>query len=466
MRKNRKTGKTRQGIALVIVLIFITIFSSLSVCMFSMSTNNIIAVNNVHQSTAARTCAESGLETIRYYAGKITLAGTTNESDLFDAFAASLQSDLYGIFNVAYDESSQLLTLGSSQNLISLSSTSAQGFYAEITPDGTDGVTIRVTGTSNAIERTIQIGYSYTQKHASVFDYGVATKGPILLQSLSLGGLNAANESNIYIESLETTAALDIQNAQIAGDVDIANAWASVTLSGGQSSIGGESGASAVENHVETDTPVAEFPVPNPTAFEQYVDGVTINSSTDNNFFKQNAVLENVRIAANTDPKFTGNVQIVGVLYIESPNVVDFGGNCDITGIIVAEGDYTDNSGDNVLSFRGNVSSQSVAALPADDARYDSLRKETGTFLLAPGFAVSFGGSFDTLNGCIVANGIVFFGSAGGEIGGSILNYSDEEMQLRGGDLLFNRLGIEDTPAGFIPDIEMQYNPATYDEIL
>ncbi len=465
MRKNRQIRNKQSGIALVIVLIFITIFSSLSVCMFSMSANNIIAVENVHQSSAARSCAESGLETIRYYASKVTLPGTTDESERFDAFAASMQTHLNGIFNVSYDAGAQLLTIGSSQNLIRLSDVSSQGFYAKITPDGTDGITIHATGTSEAIKRTIAVGFSYGQKYASVFDYGVATKGPILLKSLSLAGVNAAGESNVYIESLDTTAALDIQNAQLAGDVSIANPYASVSMSGGQSSIGGETGVTAVENHVETGVPVTEFPVPDPTIFEQYVDGVTINSSTDKNFFKQNEVLENVRIAANTDPKFTGHVQIVGVLYIESPNVVDFGGNCDITGVIVAEGDYADNSGDNVLSFRGNVSSESVAALP-EEARYDGLREETGTCILAPGFALSFGGSFDTLNGCIVANGVVFFGSAGGEIGGSILNYSDEEMQLTGGDITFNRSGILDTPAGFIPDIEMQYEPATYEEVL
>ena len=86
MLKNTKQNK-QKGIALVMALIFVTVFSTLSVAMFSLSTNNIIGVKNSHDAGAARACAESGLEMIRYYVSRITLSGVTDERQLFDESA-------------------------------------------------------------------------------------------------------------------------------------------------------------------------------------------------------------------------------------------------------------------------------------------------------------------------------------------------------------------------------------------
>jgi hypothetical protein len=85
---------------------------------------------------------------------------------------------------------------------------------------------------------------------------------------------------------------------------------------------------------------------------------------------------------------------------------------------------------------------------------------------MAPGFGLSFGGSFDALCGAIAGNGIEFHGNAGGVINGSVINYSDEEMTLTGNsDLYFNRSGITEAPAGFVPEIILEYDPDSYSEI-
>jgi len=78
------------------------------------------------------------------------------------------------------------------------------------------------------------------------------------------------------------------------------------------------------------------------------------------------------------------------------------------------------------------------------------LRDETGTFIIAPGFSLSFGGAFATINGAIAANGIQFYGNAGGTIDGPVLNYSDTPMELSGNsDLFVNRSNTAQIPAGF-----------------
>lgn len=462
---NKKAKMTRKGIALVAALLFVIIFSAISVGMFTLSTNNVVVAKNLHTANDARAAAESGLEVIRHYMSQVEISGLTPESARYSALLFSLYSSVDNTLPYTFNEDLGVFTLGSADAPITLSSTTNRGFTAEITPDGVNGVNICVTGQSGEFERTIYCNFTYGVRQNSVFDYGVATKGPLSLGNLLLDGVNVSVEADVYIESLFTTSALDIQNAQIAGDVSIVNPDAVVTMSGGQSSIGGETGQAAIDNHVEVGVESTEFPMPNPTYFEQYVNGVTIDSSTDSSFYKTNAVLENVRIAAGTNPKFTADTHINGILYIESPNVVEFGGNCNVNGLIIAEGDYDDNSGVNKIDFQGTVSSQSVATLPTGGI-YDGLQGETGTFLLAPGFAVSFGGNFDILNGCIAANGVRFYGHAGGEIGGSIVNYSDTPMDLSGSDLLFNRSGIEDLPAGFIPEIVIHYDPESYEEIL
>ena len=121
-------------------------------------------------------------------------------------------------------------------------------------------------------------------------------------------------------------------------------------------------------------------------------------------------------------------------------------------------------TGVNQINITGNVSSRSVSNLP-DLPQFADIRTQTGTFILAPGFSASFGGNFDTISGAIAANGIEFFGNAGGTINGSVINYSDEEMTLTGNaDLYFNRSGTAEIPAGFIPEIILTYVPSSYTE--
>ena len=125
-----------------------------------------------------------------------------------------------------------------------------------------------------------------------------------------------------------------------------------------------------------------------------------------------------------------------------------------------------DNSGTNQIIFLGTVDSYPVTDLPIE-SQFEQLRDETGTFLMAPGFSASFGGNFDTLNGAIAANGIEFFGDAGGTIEGSVINYSDAPMTLSGNsDLFFNRSGTDQMPAGFGPEIILYYVADSYSEVV
>ena len=253
------------------------------------------------------------------------------------------------------------------------------------------------------MQRNLTAEFTFGVRNDSVFNYGVATKGPLNLNgNVGVVGATMAVEADVYIESDSNINALTIiGNSQIAGDVKITNPNAVVTLQGGNAGIGGETGHDAVDNHVQTGVPPTQFPYPNAASFQHYATGEVINSLTD---LSHARTFENAKVAAGTNPTFN-NVTLVGILYVEAPNVVTFGGSVDITGLIVAQGSWTDNSGANKMIFQGNVTSRGVTELPAD-SQFDGLRDETGTFIMAPGFSLSFGGNFGTVNGAIAGNGV------------------------------------------------------------
>jgi hypothetical protein len=273
-----------------------------------------------------------------------------------------------------------------------------------------------------------------------------------------MNGANVALDAGVYIETDDANALSIIGNSSVAGDVSITHPDGIVDLQGGQASIGGETGQAAIDNHVTTGVPPTEFPVPDPVYFEHYVQ----------NTYDPNLPLteyENVRIPAGTNPTFPA-ITLRGVVFIETPNIVTFSGNTTITGVIVGNGDLADNSGTNQIIFLGTVDSNPVTDLPIEP-QFEQLRDERGTFLMAPGFSASFGGDFETLNGAIAANGIEFWGNAGGTINGSVINYSSTPMTVSGNtDLFFNRSGTDQMPAGFGPEIILYYVADSYSEVV
>lgn len=460
MNFSKNNKKRNRGAALIIAMVFIILFASLSVALVSMSGSNIQVASNQHKLGLARASADSGLEFVRYWLSRVQIPGSTAKVDMFTTMCSLIQQDIANNGSGAYAtfiDNDGVIT-GINFSCIQFDPALGQSFTAEIRPmENLDLLQVSVTGNSQSVGRKIRVNYVFGTRAHSVFDYGVATRGPLSLSgNIQLDGYNISVESDVYIESLTENEALSIiGNSQIAGDVKIVNPDAYVTLQGGKAGIGGTTGQDAIDNHVDIGVTATEFPMPLPNYFLPYVEG---------NIDMNDIVHENVRIPPNTNPSFSAGTEVKGVLFIESPNVVVFTGHVSITGIIVGNGDWNDNSGTNSLTFLGTVDSYPVTNL--NPSQFGELANETGTFLMAPGFSATFGGNFETLNGAIAANGITFFGNAGGVIGGSVINYSDTPMTLSGNsDLIFNRTGLTDVPAGFGPEIIMHYVPSSYSEV-
>jgi hypothetical protein len=458
---HRVSQQREKGVALILSMIFLVVFSAFAVSMATLSSTNLQVANNFTKANRARACAESGMDIMRYWMNKVTIPGTTPESERFATIASSLQAAMTAeeVTNLSAQHATNHIYIP----MVTLDSSSNTRFFAVLFPVNSTKMSMYVLGYCESVLRTIKVDYLFGERASNVFDFGVATRGPLDLQgNIELTGVNISVESNAYIESMNDPLALSIiGNSQIGGDVDIANPIAYVDIQGGQSAIGGETGQDGVDNHVEFGVPVAEFPQPDTTYFEPYATNVFDPDTTDTSSDVQ---LENLRIPANTNPHFSAHADLKGVIFIETPNVVTFTGSVNLTGVIVGDGDWTDDSGTNQINITGNVDGYSVSELP-QTSEFTGLHDDIGTFIMAPGFAISIGGSFSTLSGAIAGNGIEFFGDAGGTIQGSIINYSDETMTLSGNsDLFFNRSGLDDVPAGFVPEIIMDYDATSYSE--
>jgi len=460
--KRKKTTQKYNGAVLIISMIFVMIFSAMAVSFAAFSGANVQVATNQQKVSQALAIAESGLEVTRYWLDGIYVPSIVAESQRFQYISDYFQDDLdyYGITNIAPAYSADQIAIPA----VMIDSSKNLTFDATIDKISNDVLQLEVTGHNGQISRKIRVQYGFYQRGNPIFDFGIATKGPLdMIGNVDLAGANVDVESSVYIEAIDAETALSLQgNCSIAGDVSIVDPDADVELSN-SSSIGGESGQDAIDNHVFRNAPPAEFPTPNPGYFEQYIEDGNDHIITGD--VSSNIEIQNVRIPAGTNPHFSGNVTIKGIVFIEQPNIVTFSGNVDIIGIIAADGDLNAASELNQINFTGSVFSQSVENLP-DEPEFAALKEETGTFLMAPGFSVSMGGSFDTLNGTICANGVDFYGNAGGTIDGSVINYSEDSMTLTGNtDLIFNRSGTTEVPAGFEPELRLDYNPDSYSEV-
>lgn len=454
---------SRKGAALILSMIFLLIFSALAASMATLSTTNVQVSDNQRQANRALVSAQSGLEVMRYYLSGIKVSGTITPANRLQAIAAQLQSKLSsaGVTNIvsSYDASTNTVTIPS----VLLSCESSQAFNVVIgygnNGSDYDAVTMDVTGTSQQVSRKIRTGFNFATVGNPIFDWGIATKGPLNMQgNVEVEGFNENIEASVYIESLNSILALQMTGkSSIAGKVTIANSVATVDISN-SSSVFGAQGAAAM-NHITIGDTRCEFPTPNPAQFVQYIQH-TFNPAVDPT---SNVTLTNVEIPANTNPSFSGQVVIRGIMYVRAPNVVRFTGNAEIHGLILAEGDLDNPSPANFLDFAGTVNSYDASTLPPE--QFGALTEKTGTFILAPGFRCCFGGDFETLNGVIAASGVEFHGNAGGKINGSVINYSDDCMSLAGNtDLVFNRSGMQKCPAGFEPTKVLQFLPSSYCE--
>jgi hypothetical protein len=449
-------ASSRRGIVSLLALMFMMIFVSLAIAYAGASAIGTRQAANYEQIAAARLQAESGLEYYAYVLRSANINPSLTGSAMFSDLAAKVSSLLAGKAHlqggVGYDGATLSLPAASSGD-------SSQWFSATVTLSGTNIVRLRATGHSRNVQRSVQLDYQSLPVFCGAFTYGVASRSAIQINgNASVRSSGTSSDASILSATYSTTNAVNLSgNCTIQGDVYVSNPNANVTMSGNPS-IGGVSRTPGIYDHIHIGGGPVEFPELNPSVFEPFAVNVidkTTNTSAD-------AVYENVRIKAGTNPHFSGQVTFRGVVYIEVPNQVSFTGGLDITGVIVSQQAPPNTYSTNTISFAGNTRSYGVEALP-DTPQWQDLRKLGGTFLLTPGFGASFTGDFGTLNGTMAADAFSFTGNAGGRVKGTILNYSDSIFSLSSNcEIVIDRDDGPETPAGFVTRGTFAALPETY----
>ena len=274
----------------------------------------------------------------------------------------------------------------------------SSGFIVTLTDIGAVGeivCTVRgSTGTGAAVsQKGVRLDFSRKSIDVSVFDNAVATKGKFVMSKGAITGITGiSSDSIIKVMSAQKTAGAIFMTGGTIGsaaggemgvtvdaNLDGKPDGISTAISGG--SVHGTTNITMIKNTYTKLVAEPEFPVVDTDQFRAYANQPYDASAT---------TLKNVLIPAGTNPNFTGNVTIQGVLYIESPNIVQFRGNTVMQGFIVFEKKNT--STQNIIDSSGNFT---YGNLP-DDAEFDPLRAIKGISILAPTTSVQMSGSVDS----------------------------------------------------------------------
>lgn len=458
MRPKRKLSRRkRRGVVLIISMIFVVVFSALAISMATVSGNNIQIASNHQNLNAALAAAQSGHEVVRYLLSRVLISSSTPESQYFSEIIAAVRDDLTnnGISGVTVATDGTITT-------VTLDSTTGRSFDGQIQVDAGQPTVmeVSVTGRSGQALRTITTTYNIEPYEFPIFNYGLATKGPLNFPgNPTIIAVNEAWEADVFVESSGSLIAVEVGgNLNFDGDISIGNPAANVDFGGGVQ-IAGEFGDAAIDNHVTIGMDSPEFPTPDIDRFLQYATGDVIDSSTD---LSNGITLINATIEAGTNPVFAGTATIQGILFIESPNVVTFERNVSLQGLIVADGDLENpDTSANRIDILGNFASQGYPS----GAEFDAIRQEEGSSIVAPGFAATFAGNFSALEGVVAVSGADFTGNMAAQIKGTIINYSDTATIVLGNATMnFDRAGSVKIPAGFDLYRELNYEPASYSE--
>lgn len=453
----------RKGVVTVMALAALIILVVISATMATQGFLELRKSDSLSRSTQARLSAESGMAYMTQALRQVRLSNDVSASTFMDELHAAL-SDLLAT------TSSSGLTVTKVGQIVRVSEIQLPEmcFSSEFTLDASadpPSTRMTVTGRSGNVVRRVAVTYACVGKRSSVFDFGVASRGKIVISgNASLLGVNDTSEASILSTRDEPVAIQAGGSAFIDGDLYVTgNDVDYVYLKGGGISIGGTSDLYEIlHDHVYLGTQEPDFPEIDTARFIPMAVNL-VDSSTDLN---GGNTFDNIRIAAGTDPHFPSDTVINGIMYIEAPNYVTFAGQTTINGLIVTQDASGTDINDCQIDFRGTSSAPGVAALP-DTSEFAEIKTHTGTVILAPGFGVSFRGASNSINGLIAADKLEFLGNSNisGDVTGSIIGLGDYELTLQGNSTIrISRPSSTMLPAGFKHTFGLEPQGGTYSE--
>jgi hypothetical protein len=467
VRVARPTFRARRGVAAVLAMLYLMLFSTLAIGTYAAFNLNAQIAHTEKDLQDARLAAESGMAFMRHLLWSLSISHRTPPDQLFQQVYQAINADLANTRNLGAN------TIGYDGTMISIPAAAGatikidadnNRFRATIEKYGKELI-VRVTGYAGGadVSRGVEMHYGIFERPSSIFDYGVASRSTINMigNTRILGSPNPAAGNVLSTASVAYPLSMG-SSTEISGEVSFSNPTAWVSAGTG-AKIAGKVGEANWRNNVHfVDEP--DFPV---IDTDDYVPFATTNFTSKN---PGPGTYKNIRIKAGTNPTFNGNVTLEGVIYIETPNQVKFNGNASLTGIIVTQNNPTGDWTTNVLNFAGTFNARGVKDLPSTPT-YDQLRTLGGAMILADKFFVRFGGTAGSgstsVAGAVVASKMEFYGTADARVDGSVINLDNTAVDFKGNAAVtIVSSGTSDQPHGLFFGSRYEPLPGSYAEFI
>jgi hypothetical protein len=415
--------------------------------------------DNYRDSVSAQLAAESGFEFMLKAMDEVRVPETTTQTTFLEDCSAAFGEKLNGTPNLA---SATVRTDGSQVVIPPISLPNKGGnFTSYVTWLDATHVRLETVGTCGGISRRLRMDFERVVHRSPVFDNGVASKGQLKISGNSkIKGTTDPNDASILAASSTYDNAVIIEGGVVIdGDVYAAGETSYVDITG-TPEIAGSTDPGVYSDNLHTATDVPDFPAVDTTVLAGMATSV-IDSTTD--LTGSDLVFNNVRIAAGTNPTFSTGVTVNGIVYIEAPNIVSFSGQANLNGLVATQ-DSDEPIETCHISFAGGVTANGVEALP-DTEEFADVKQQAGTFIVAPGFSVSFAGNCSIAGGIIAADQLTFTGAAEGSVNGSVISLEDSLTTFGGNVTLYvDHDGAVQQPAGFINSFGLSAIPDSYTE--
>jgi hypothetical protein len=457
-RSNTTHRRQAAGVTLLITMVFLCLFACMAVAIAATTESGLLGARNERDIRQASAIAQAGVQMMKQGLGGLAVPATHDASDMHTSIATQLKTIFTGSTMVNPNTIYVSPTFGVILPTISVPRPDGRSGTLNLVIRASGGaldnttITIQSTARFNGAIRTGTYNMTVQRGRSVLLDYGIASRSAVTVWgSARVTGANRPDEANILSATYSTLQAIQLGGSSFtSGSLAVCNPHGQITVAGSATN-----GGARVIGASEPEWPVVDI-----TPFKPYVTGVYTGGHQD----KADQTLVNVRIPPGTNPNFTGNLQIFGVLYIQSPNQVKFSGQTTITGTIVCETPTINDLRSNSIEFVGNTATYPVENLPADP-KYNGLRDLKGSFVLAPGFAMSFKGSFGGINGAVVASQFEFSGDAAGRITGGLLNLRDSSFSIAGNsNIVINRDNVNPDPAGLTQNYRLVCVSGSYSE--
>ena len=402
----RRAG--RRGIAAMLAMLYLVIFSALALGFYASVTISSQVAHNDRRAAEAQVAAESGLQFIKYQISRVKLPPLTKKEQRFGQLYQQLSRNLAGSANlgggtVGYAPGVIYVPAGGT-GFVDVNQGGA-GFRVTITEVGGrevgENLRVTVSGHSDGatINRALQLEFKPSPFDQSLFDYGVAAMGKMKLGGdFDLIGDEQLLDGSLFSGSVDEfkTPVQIKKKATITGDVYMADDDGRIKL-GGHVSIGGASARDAYEQHIHRGVDVPEFPTVDVSVYKPFV-----STTLDAKKYRDSSYFANVIIPPNTNPHFTDDVVLEGVIYVQMPNKLTFEKGATVRGVIVYEPQAGfEKEKHNTIEFKQSAQFYSLDYLPVNDKFPQSLHDLDGVSIIAPQTDLKFtggaGAQFDTI---------------------------------------------------------------------